>query len=225
VVDVGQISDAVGVEAVAGPRGPQWWIRGGRPDQPELERRATEAGLSEVRRLHQMRRPLPLGPDLPIPDLPLRSFRPGIDDDAWLRTNNRAFAWHPDQSGWTPDRLGDRMAEPWFDPAGFLLLDADDGTIAAFCWTKFHADADPTMGEVYVIGVDPDHQGRGLGRALTVAGLDWQWRHHRPPVGMLYVEHDNVAAVGLYRAMGFTTHHDDVAFERPAADATGGTRG
>jgi len=69
------------------------------------------------------------------------------------------------------------------------------------------------MGEIYVIGVDPGQQGRGLGRQLTIAGLAWQWDHHEPPVGMLYVEHDNTTAIRLYEELGFTIHHDDVAYE------------
>jgi mycothiol synthase len=214
VVDVDEISEQTGLVAVDGAAGRRWWARDVSAEAAaDVAARARSLGLAEVRRLHQMRRPLPLEPELlaAVPD-GLRPFRPGIDDEAWLRTNNRAFAWHPEQGGWTAGDLRAQVAEPWFEAEGFLLLDGDDGSIAAFCWTKHHAGADPRMGEVYVIGVDPDHQGEGLGRALTVAGLAWQWEHHEPPVGMLYVEHDNVAAVGLYRRLGFEVHSDDVAY-------------
>jgi mycothiol synthase len=207
VSDAPGISDALGVSSESVEGTPTWWLRG---RDPTLHETAVGLGLVEVRRLHQMRIPLPL--EDPV-DLPLRPFRPGIDDEAWLATNNRAFEWHPDQSNWTVDKLRERMAEPWFEADGFLLLDGPDGAIAGFCWTKFHAKQTPPMGEIYVIGVDPAHQGRGLGRALTVAGLAWQWDHHEPPVGMLYVEHDNAAAVHLYGELGFTIHHDDVAYE------------
>ena len=210
--DPEEITRSLGVEPVRDGDRLRWWCPGVTPVQEAV---ATELGLRQVRRLHQMRVPLPLGETT---DVAVRSFRPGVDDDAWLATNNRSFAWHPDQGGWTRAVLDERLAEPWFEAEGFLLHDGPDGTIAAFCWTKHHAQHAPPLGEIYVIGVDPAHQGRGLGRALTVAGLAWQWEHHRPPLGMLYVEHDNAAGLGLYRNLGFEVHHDDVAYE--VSDAT-----
>ena len=95
-------------------------------------------------------------------------------------------------------RCGQRKAEPWFDPEGFRLHERD-GKLAAFCWTKVHSDTSPPMGEIYVIAVDPTFHGLGLGKALTIAGLD-HLAARGLTVGMLHVDGANTAAIGHVRA-------------------------
>jgi mycothiol synthase len=181
----------------------------------EDDERAALAGLCSIRDLFQLRRPLPVEPALRdgVPELGLRPFRPGVDEDAWVEVNNRAFAGHPDQGGQTRADVERHEREPWFDPAGFLLLDADldgprAGHLDGFCWTKVHAGTSPPMGEIFVIGVDPSAHGRGLGSALTVAGLD-HLSGLGLTVGMLYVDESNTAAGRMYARLGFTEHHRD----------------
>ena len=182
---------------------------------------ASAHGFSQERDLLQMRCPLPLpalqGPLFGGASTELRPFRPGQDEEAWLVANNRAFVGHPEQGHWALETLLDREQEPWFDPAGFLVLEVA-GRLAGSCWTKVHADVDPPMGEIYVISVDPDFHGRGWGRALTRAGLDWLGGTGLT-VGMLYVDGANAAAVSLYRSMGFTVDHVDRAYVKSVAAA------
>ena len=160
------------------------------------------------RRLLNMRRALPLEPTT-ANDVAVRPFVVGQDEQAWLDVNNAAFTWHHEQGCWDLATLRERMSQPWFDPAGFLLHERDS-RLAAFCWTKVHAHG---VGEIYVIAVHPDFHGLGLGRALTVTGL-----RHLSNIGsnvaMLYVESDNAAAVKLYESLGFDTAHTDVAYRR-----------
>jgi mycothiol synthase len=181
---------------------------------PEHDRIAHVTGLAKGRDLYQMRRPLPV--DEPW-SLQTRPFRPGIDDETWLVVNNRAFDWHPEQGGWDLATLKARQAEPWFDPNGFLLHD-EDGRLAGFCWTKVHADHDPPLGEIYVVAVDPDWQGTGLGRKLVLAGLD-HLAGEGLRVGMLYVDASNKPALKLYIDLGFEIDHIDRAYvgDIPAA--------
>jgi mycothiol synthase len=185
---------------------------------PEHDRIAEGAGLHRGRELLQMRVALPVdGGDQP--PLDVRPFEPGRDEEAWLEVNNRAFRHHPEQGGWDLETLRSREAQPWFDPDGFLLH-TEGGRLAGFCWTKAHRNTDPPLGEIYVIATDPDFAGRGLGRRLTLAGLDWLSRHGFT-VGMLYVDESNTAAVHLYEKLGFKVDHTDRAYVgdvEPAAE-------
>jgi mycothiol synthase len=203
--------------AEGGP-GTRIWAHG---DLAPARAVAKSLGLRVARELLQMRRPLP-GAGWPTAELPAVAIPAGVrvdtyrgaDDDAeLLRVNNAAFAWHPEQGGWTEADIAERRAEPWFDPQGlFLAFDEQTGELLGFHWTKVHNDA---LGEVYVIGVDPAAQGRGIGATLTLIGL-----HHladrlsdadRPTV-MLYVEAENSAAVNTYRRLGFEVSAIDVAY-------------
>jgi mycothiol synthase len=192
------------------------WAHGRRPAALAF---AAARGWTAVRTLWQLRRSLADEiPDAPLPDgITLRPFVPGQDEDAWVAVNARAFAHHPEQGGWTAREVRLREAEPWFDPAGFLLAVRADGSLAGFHWTKVHPGP-PPIGEVYVLGVDPSAQGLRLGPALTVAGL----RHLRDrglADVLLYVDDDNPAAVRLYQRLGFTEWDADVQFRRPTGAA------
>ena len=174
---------------------------------------ATQAGWQPVRTLLQLRRSL-TALDLPEPELPdgvsIRAFRPGADDQAWLAVNARAFAAHPEQGRWQQADLADRLAAPWFDPAGFLLA-VRNSQLLGYHWTKVHTETPEPMGEVYVLGVDPAAQGLKLGKALLAAGL----RHLRERglgAVLLYVEADNTPARNLYESLGFTVYARDIQF-------------
>ncbi len=211
------LGTALDVIADAGGGHVHWWVVD--PDD-RTDALALEAGLAPGRTLLQMRVPLPLtGPDAAPPaDVALRGFEVGCDETAWLEVNNAAFAWHPEQGGWDLATMQLRERESWFDPDGFLLHERD-GRLAAFCWTKLHHDTDPVLGEIYVIAVHPDFHGLGLGRALTVAGLA-SIAARGVHTGMLYVDRDNTAAVGLYTALGFRVHRSDRAYVGDVAPHT-----
>src|SRR6202165_3108644 len=177
---------------------------------------AATLDLTVARKLLQMRRPLTGLPPVTIPAAVRIDTYAGPGDDAELvRVNNAAFAWHPEQSGWTAADIAEGRDEAWFDPDGlFMAFDEDTQNLLGFHWTKVHS-VDQGLGEVYIVGVDPAAQGRGLGRTLTLIGM-----HHlaerfsdaaRPTV-LLYVESDNTAAVKTYERLGFEVFSVDAAY-------------
>jgi mycothiol synthase len=213
------IGAAMGRAAVAKTAGSnQFWAHG---TLEPARATASALGLVAVRELVQMRRSLRgIGdPVPPVSGVQIRSYQGSTDDAELLRVNNAAFAYHPEQGGWTEADLAERRGEPWFDPAGLFLAfgapDSDEaGTLLGFHWTKVHPDR-PGLGEVYVLGVDPSAQRRGLGQALTAIGIQYLARRlsgSAEPTVMLYVESDNTAAVRTYERLGFTTYSVDTAY-------------
>ncbi|MFT3716036.1 MAG: mycothiol synthase [Gordonia sp. (in: high G+C Gram-positive bacteria)] len=200
---------------------PQVWAHG---DLPAAAALAHSRGLSRVRELLQLRRSLTAGGGTPLPPAPqrddvvIRTYAGPADDAEILRVNNAAFDWHPEQGGWDRAQIDERTTADWFDPAGlFLAFAADDpSTLLGFHWTKVHDPADDhsgPIGEVYIVGVDPAAQGRGLGGLLTSAGLAYLDARGLPEV-QLYVEGDNDAALATYRRLGFERYAVDAAYRR-----------
>ncbi|MGL5928555.1 MAG: mycothiol synthase [Dermatophilaceae bacterium] len=171
------------LDALAAEGAAAVWAHG---DLEEARALAASAGWRMTRSLHLMARPL--GPaDEVDPELPagftVRPFEPGRDDVGWVRLNAAAFAGHPEQGRMTLADLRERMAQPWFDPAGLLIVDHEDADApVAFHWTKIErtppldaADAsgrahDPEVREAsHRIGRAPDlgtdEVSRRIGRA------------------------------------------------------------
>lgn len=185
------------------------WSHG---DHPAAAALAASHGWTRARELWVMRRTtsgLPAVPPAPS-EVIVRGFRPG-DEAEVLRVNAAAFAHHPEQGSLSLEGLRERMAEPWFEADGLIEAWVSTGStndepgstnerLLGFHWTKRHSAA---LGEVYVVGIDPAAQGRGLGKLLTAAGLA-----HLADAGVaeihLYVEAENAAAVALYSGLGFT---------------------
>lgn len=188
-------------------RCPSWWTF------DEMQRAAAaEAGLVAKRTIVEMRRPLPAqSPQFPG-GLAIKRFRVSEDEGRWLALNQRVFSHHPEAGAIDNADLALRMAQPWFDPNGLLILE-EHGDPIGYCWTKLHS---PDVGEIYMIGFVPERRGRGLARQLTLAGLA-----HLHEVGartaFLYAEESNETAVGLYGSMGFAVARR-VALYEPASE-------
>jgi len=153
---------------------------------------------------------------------PIRTFISDFDNQAFLSLNNKVFANYPDQGGWSEDDLKVRLNESWFDEKGFFIAE-DKGELIGFCWTKIHGahthshtgeDEDhghEALGEIYVLAVNPDCKGKGVGRDLTITGLNYLKYQGLNNV-MLYVGVENKPAFNLYKSLGFNNFGSDVMY-------------
>ncbi len=179
---------------------------------PYVAAAARAAGWCRTRELLEMRRSLPIEClDVSFNGFDVATFRMGVDERAWLRANNAAFAGHPENGSMTRRDLEHRIAQTWFDAHGFFLV-WDHDELAGSCWTKIHDDG---VGEIYIVGVAPGWEGRGLGRSLICHGLDYLGNARHVTKAKLYVEADNDRAVGLYKDLGFETTRVIEAYRYP----------
>lgn len=94
---------------------------------------------------------------------------------------------------WLYRRDPDGFLVAWLEekPVGFIATDAH--------WVDYHGDR---IGEIHELAVDGQAQGRGIGKALCLAGLEaLRSRGHRR-FG-LWVGEGNTRAQGLYGKLGF----------------------
>jgi len=195
------------------------WSHG---DLPQARALAQANNFTKVRTVIQMSKDLtevsPVNCNYQI-----RSFLPDLDNQAWLTLNNQTFAHHPEQGNWSEADLSIRLNEDWFDEKGFFVAQNKDKLIG-FCWTKIHGghshshlagedhhDHAP-IGEIYVTAVSNKYSGKGIGKALTITGLNYL-KYQGLNSAMLYVDEDNQAAFNLYKSLGFVESSKDVMYK------------
>jgi ribosomal protein S18 acetylase RimI-like enzyme len=88
------------------------------------------------------------------------------------------------------------------DPAFSSWIATDGGNLAGFTALRLH-EADK-MGEIYMIAVDPGHQRKGVGKALTDHALAW-FRQQGMTTAMVETGGDpgHAPARATYEAAGF----------------------
>ena len=194
------------------------WSHG---DLPQARSLAESNNFIKVRTVIQMSKELtevsPVNCDYQI-----RSFLPDLDNNAWLTLNNLAFTNHSEQGNWSEADLLIRLNEDWFDEKGFFVSQDKDQLIG-FCWTKIHGghshshstgedhhDHQP-IGEIYVTAVINKYAGKGIGKALTITGLNYL-KYQGLNSAILYVDSDNQAAFNLYQSLGFVESGRDVMY-------------
>ena len=194
------------------------WSHGDLPQAREL---ALANNFIKVRTVIQMSKNLTEVSPVDC-DYEIRSFLPDLDNKAWLTLNNLAFANHPEQGNWSEADLLIRLNEDWFDDKGFFVAQ-DQNDLIGFTWTKIHGghshahvagedhhDHAP-IGEIYVTAVSSKHGGKGIGKALTITGLNYL-KYQGLNSAMLYVDEDNQIAFNLYKSLSFIESGKDIVY-------------
>jgi mycothiol synthase len=178
---------------------------------------ATKLGYQPIREISQMRLSLfdALADFEFNNNFTLTTYQGDEDNEDILKINKSAFRDLPDQAAWSLADLKLRLNESWFDPKGLAILRTKSNVPAGFCWTKVHghhSHGHKPLGELYVLAIDPEFQGHGLGKQLTLWSV-----HHLRTLGlseaMLYVDAKNEKAKKIYTELGFTNSGSDTLYK------------
>jgi mycothiol synthase len=158
------------------------------------------------------------------PGVELRTYRVGADDAAWVHAFNEAFAGHwGGFMGMSPALWAHYLGEPTFKPE--ISLVAWNGTeLAGFCHCRIDEELNALTGRrvgmIRYVGVVPTWRRKGLGAALTLAGMQTLRDAGMESVA-LGVDAENVTgARRLYERYGFEVVDRQVMYraEITAAD-------
>jgi len=150
---------------------------------------------------------------MPTPDLRIRR---GVLEDAAEASRMHARTWQISYRGLVPDALLDgldpaRWESGWrrgfesMDPTRIVHVAEIEGRIVGFAGGgRARPGAPPGyVGEVYALYVDPERQGRGIGRALLRAAAEGLVERGLTPI-VIWTLFDNPRSRGFYGSRGGT---------------------
>ncbi|MFC2041228.1 GNAT family N-acetyltransferase [Chloroflexota bacterium] len=174
-------------------------------------------GFECVRRFLELRLDLAKARRMDIEQAALgcRNLRHG-EESKLTRIQNRSFAGSWGYNLNTVEEITYFLNSSNCSPEDVVLA-CDGDRVAGYCWTKMNyggdADASERKGRIFMLGVDPDYRGRGIGRRVLLAGLA-----HLKSKGLrfaeLTVDSENETACALYRSVGFEVRTDSLWYEK-----------
>jgi len=130
---------------------------------------------------------------------------------------NRSFAGAWGYNPNTVDEMILRTRLPGSSLRDIIMAFGRDEKPVGYCWTRtYHSGAegpDLMMGRIYMLGVDPDYQGRGAGRQLLEAGIS-ELARGGVRIIELTVDQENETACRLYRSRGFKIWKRSLWYEK-----------
>ena len=155
--------------------------------------------------------------------LVMRPFDRTRDVERWVALFNAAFADHPTPLQLDPVLIAGALDDPDMADADTILVeDVASGDLVGFCACDVNRrdGVASTHGELWSIGVRPDRQGRGLGRQLVRAGVEYARSIGVREIS-LAVNGRNEGALGLYESEGFVRTRTRDRWARPVEAAAG----
>jgi mycothiol synthase len=145
----------------------------------------------------------------------LRHLRKG-EEEKLTQIQNRSFANTWGYSPNTPENIIYRINLPHCSLEDIILAFKVDKPIG-YCWTRMNYGEDNHevggQGRIYMLGVDPDYRGKGVGMQVLTAGLSYL-KSRGVRIVQLTVDRDNKAARALYRMVGFEGYKSNVWYEK-----------
>lgn len=186
-------------------------------NSPMAKQLLTRMGFTFIRRFLELRLDLS---KTPLPEIRKNAirYRPlqAGEEERLTQLQNRSFtdAWGYNAN--TVEEITYRLHFPNGSLEDILLAFDSDQPIG-YCWTRINfwknKAPDEKTGRIYMLGVDPDYRGRGLGRQLLLAGLSYL-RSNDLRVVELTVDRENKAACALYKSMGFKLWTSSLWYEK-----------
>ncbi|GHO78460.1 hypothetical protein KSD_62310 [Ktedonobacter sp. SOSP1-85] len=147
-----------------------------------------------------------LAEELPEPKLPvgyrLRHVAGEAEAEACVALHRAAFG----TQNMTVEQRLSIMREPDYDPRGDLVIEAPGGALIAYCICQVHPEENAQSGRNWgytdPIGVHPDYQRRGLGRAVLLGGLHYL-KARDVDTASFMTSSDNASMLGLGTTAGF----------------------
>jgi len=136
------------------------------------------------------------------------------EEDKLTLIQNRAFAGSWGYNPNTVETIAHRINLGTCSPGDVILACGGD-EVVGYCWTEVIGEGAGGRGKgrIYMIGVDPDHRGRGVGEKVLRAGLAYL-KGKGVTVTELNVDGENEAALALYRSFGFEIRESDLWYEK-----------
>jgi mycothiol synthase len=176
----------------------------------------TELGFSSVRQFLELRLNIGHVDGLDShPAIEWRYLQPGQEGEL-TKLQNRAFAgtW-----GYNPNTVETIMFRINLSTSSRqdIILAYDKDRAVGCCWTGISCEGgipSARKGRIHMLGVDPDHRGKGIGRELMMVGLA-RLRNRGLTAAELTVDSENKAACALYQAIGFEVEVRTLWYEKP----------